>query len=124
MAEDFHPEGGTADFLPHSFHATSIGAMLKSQNQLGARCPVPIPPRSAAYEQVDIRMTRCSTKATSTDSATWAESIEAACCLVICFDFLKETVNLPKKYLLSSMRNESCTNLIRVENKFITENTY
>ena len=31
--------GGTADFLPHSFHATFIGSMLKSQNQLGARRP-------------------------------------------------------------------------------------
>ena len=47
VAEDFHPKGGTANFLPHSFHATSIASMLRSQNQLGARCPrapqVPLP---------------------------------------------------------------------------------
>ena len=48
-AERLRPEGRggggwTTDFSPHSFHATSIGLMLKYSIQGGHDAPVPPPP--------------------------------------------------------------------------------
>ena len=56
MAEDFHSKVETADFWPHSFHATPIASIWKSQNPLTARCPrdLHVPPPMTCWSQVEL----------------------------------------------------------------------